>query len=227
MEGMPRKLQALGEGAPSVESSLDDFISRANDEIVDVAKFDPDSAVDRELALQQEVDELKQRLASAPAPVARSRGWGKLVIGYVLGCASIFAVTTLMPKSSPPAQPATAVTAPATVQPTPTAPPTPAAQPTPTAPAVQPTPSAPAVQPTAPVAVQPTPTAPAEAVTPIEPAPVAAPQPAVAPPPIAQPPAPKVTKKPRRAVKPATEQPSTPQEPATDTGSANGLYDPF
>jgi hypothetical protein len=117
MESMPRKLQALGKGAPSVESSLDDFISRANQEVATIpeASATP-SPVAREQALQSEVDDLKKRLAAVATRKRPSQGWGKLVIGYVLGCASIFAVSALMPTGSAPVtQPTTAVTPPAPV----------------------------------------------------------------------------------------------------------------
>lgn len=197
MESMPRKLQALGKGAPSVESSLDDFISRANQEVATIsdASATP-SPVPREQALQSEVDELKKRLAAVRTRRQPSAGWGKLVIGYVLGCASIFAVSALMPAGSPPpvTQPTTAVT-----------PPAPVISPPPAPPPVQ----APIVTPLE----DPTPT----------PAPVvAAPAPPPPTPPTTTPPTttkPKVTKKAR----PPTQQP----QPTPAQAGSGDLYNPF
>jgi hypothetical protein len=199
MKIMPRRLKALSQDAPNVESSLDNFIARANDELVDVSDFDPTKSAQRELALKQEVDDLKQRLVKVQTRRKPSAGWGKLVIGYVLGCASIFAVSALMPKDAPPKQSTTAVTAP---PPAPTTAPAPAPAPA-LAPVVTPIETAPA----APVAA----------------APVATPP--VAAPPVAETPPPKVTKKARRPAPTAT-SPSQPQPPAP-AGSADSLYNPF
>src|SRR6266496_1394674 len=100
MENMPRKLSSLGKGTPDVESKLDEFISRANNDLLDVSAFDPNN---REHQLQREVDELKEKLAAAQAVVEAhgtgSRGWGKAAIAFVVGCGVMFAVVTLMPKA--------------------------------------------------------------------------------------------------------------------------------
>src|SRR6185369_3211385 len=95
METMARKLSALGKGAPDVESKLDEFISKANNDLLDVSAFD---ANNREHQLQREVDELKDKLALAEARARGSKGWGKAAIAFVVGCGAMFAVTTLMPR---------------------------------------------------------------------------------------------------------------------------------
>jgi cell division protein FtsN len=200
MKIMPRKLQALGKDAPSVESSLDNFIARANDDLVDVSDFDPTKAAQRELALKHEVDDLKQRLAKVQTRGKPSQGWGKLVIGYVLGCASIFAVSALIPKDSPPQPSQAAVTTPSPVQATAPTPPPPAPSVTPIEPAPAPAPVA------APVA-----TPPAPAPTPIAATPEA--------------PAPKTTKKARRPA-PAP-QPQAAPPPAQVGSGSDTLFNPF
>lgn len=108
METMARKLSALGKGAPDVESKLDEFISRANNDLLDVSAFDANS---REHQLQREVDELKDKLAIAEARASGSKGWGKAAIAFVVGCGAMFAITTLMPReqAAPKEEPKAAV----------------------------------------------------------------------------------------------------------------------
>ena len=243
MKIMPRRLQALGKGAPTVESSLDDFISRANEDSVDVSDFDKakqearEAAVQRdtaaktdgeqrELALHRRVEELEQRIVALKAKRRPSQGWGKLVIGFVLGCGSMFAVSALMPRDS--AQPATTANAPApAAAPVQAAPPAPPLAVTPIEePAVPPAPPAatPAVAPPA------APSAPAAAAQPV---PVAEPAPAAEPAAVAtkravEKPA-KPAKKARR-IAPSQSQPAqpAPSPPAPDPKSGKeGLYNPF
>jgi hypothetical protein len=198
MEGMPRKLQTLGQGAPTVESSLDEFITRATNEsveTVDTSDFDPKKSAERELALKNEVDQLTKRLELLKAKRRPSQGWGKLVIGFVLGCGAMFAVSALMPRETAAPPPTTAAT------------PAPAVTP---APVVTPAP------------------APHIAVTPIEEAPVpaAAPTPPpveTQPAPVVSAPAAKPAKKPHRS----TPEPAHAETPPADTKAGSGLYNPF
>lgn len=233
MKILPRRLQGLGKDAPAVESRLDEFIERANNELVDVSDFSPEKQAEREQAAKREADErehkheerehalekqvaeLQQRITKIQARKRPSQGWGKLVIGFVLGCGSMFAVSALMPPHERVVEKqATAVT------------PAPA-------PPQQPPPA-----PTLPIAV-----------TPIEPGPAAQPQATPpAPPPTAPPVAPAVAEKPPTekpvADKPtkkhhsappkqpdAPKQSDAPKQPATQpagTGSGSeGLYNPF
>ena len=127
METMARKLSALGKGAPDVESKLDEFISRANNDLLDVSAFDPNN---REHQLQREVDELKDKLAIAEARARGSTGWGKAAIAFVVGCGVMFAVTTLMPRDQAAKEEPKAAVAPAPVA-------APAAQVTPIEPPAQ------------------------------------------------------------------------------------------
>jgi len=228
MKIMPRRLQALGKDAPAVESRLDDFIERANNELVDVSDFSPEKQAEREQAakreaedreherearehaLERQVAELERRIVKIQSRKRPSQGWGKLVIGFVLGCASMFAVSALVPPRE------RVVEKQATVAPTP-------------APAQQP---APAPAPKQPIAV-----------TPIEPAPVAQPQPTPPAPPPAPPVAPAVAEK-ASTEKPVAEKPAkkvhrtvpqkqsdNPKPPASTpppgTGSGSDLYNPF
>lgn len=217
---MPRRLQSLSKGAPAVESTLDDFISRANSELVDVEPTGPtpnepppdvarsQASVEheraheaREQALEKQVEALQQRILTMKAKRKPSQGWGKLVIGFVLGCGSMFAVSALIPHDDAAPKQTTAAT--------PVAPVAPAA--------------APAPPPASPAKVD---------VTPIEepppaPAPVAeAPPPAepVATSPVATPTKP--TKKARRVTAP-TPQPQAPPKPPDKAQGSDNLYNPF
>jgi hypothetical protein len=218
MKIMPRRLQALGKGAPTVESRLDDFIERANEELLDITDFGPGAREEREAAakaeaehreaivkaegalreklLKQRVEQLEQRIIAMKSKRKPSQGWGKLVIGFVLGCGAMFAVGALMPRDS--AAPATTATS---------------------APSAAPTPP----QPPAPIAV-----------TPIEepapaPAPPAVTEPSTPPPaePLAAPaPVEKPAKKARRHTTTTPSQPTAQPKPPESKGSGD-LYNPF
>ena len=144
----PRRLRALGSDAPNVESSLDDFISRANEEPAEVAAPTATaSTAVREQELRAKVAQLEQRLAAIKAKRTQSQGWGKLVIGFVLGCGAMFAVSALMPRDE--GAPSTATPAPVAV---------PAVAPPPAKIEITPIEEAPApvaAEPAAPVAVEP------------------------------------------------------------------------
>jgi len=225
MKIMPRRLQALKKDAPVVESRLDDFIERANNELVDVSDFSPEKQAEkeqaarreveqrehqheeREHALEKQVAELQQRIAKIQARKRPSQGWGKLVIGFVLGCGSMFAVSALMPPRERIVEKQAAASAPTA------------------APAPQPAPA-------------PTPVK-AIAVTPIEtpaPPPAAAavpPQPAVAAPAVeTAPEKPVVEKSVKKVHHTSQKQPDAQKQPDTKppagTGSGSeGLYNPF
>jgi len=224
MKIMPRRLSSLSKGAPAVESTLDDFISRANSELVDVGSGPtpteppPDVARSqasveheraheaREQALEKQVEALQQRILAMKAKRKPSQGWGKLVIGFVLGCGAMFAVSAVMPKDEPAPKQTTAVTPVAPIA----------------APAV-----APAPPPPPPAKID---------VTPIEPPPPAPVAPPVAetPPPVeavTTPPAATSSKKPtKKAHTSSTASASQPKDPPKPPDKAQGsdtLYNPF
>ena len=210
METMARKLSALGKGAPDVESKLDEFISRANNDLLDVSAFD---ANNREHQLQREVDELKDKLAIAEARAHGSKGWGKAAIAFVVGCGAMFAITTLMPReqAAPREEPKAAVA--------------PAPAPAP-APPAQVTPIEPPAQQAAAPAPAPEPAA----------APAPAPETVAAAPAPAPASTPKPTKHARHAATPSSSPAKTPdstppahdEKPAeTKQAGSDTLYNPF
>jgi hypothetical protein len=116
---LPRKpksslLKKMANDVPkaSVATSLDDFITKANEGLLDVKENVPS----RERELEAKVDELEKKLASAEArakkaeaqrvaaaepvmPMApQSRGFGGIAIAFVLGCGAMFAVSTFVLK---------------------------------------------------------------------------------------------------------------------------------
>lgn len=146
---LPRKpkasaLKKLAGDAPKASSSLDDFITKANEGLLDVrSDATPIPTSSREKELQAKLDELEKKLATAEArakkteaaepvmPMAPpSRGWGGIVVAFVLGCGVMFGVNTLLMKKD------TAKTAATTPPPEPTkvAAPDPAPAPTPSPP---------------------------------------------------------------------------------------------
>jgi hypothetical protein len=135
----------------SVGSSLDSFITKANEGLLDVKENPPS----RERDLEAKVTELEKKLASAEErakkaeeakramavepvmPIApQSRGVGGIVVAFVLGCGAMFAVSTFVLKKEPDKTTSVAEPAPSA----PTAAPTPAPTPAP-APAPAPTPT--------------------------------------------------------------------------------------
>ena len=202
------------ESLPSVETSLDRFIEEANAQLaepVDISGFQS-----RENKLQKELDELKQQLAAAErqAEVNKRSPLGKMLAAFVVGCASMFAVSFFMPKQA--AAPQHTATQPGTTE-LPSRAPTLAPAPTPTPPAA----------------------APSQVVaTPIE-EPAAPPPPA---PPVVEQPAPTTAKAdkaakqspPKRTTRPrdtAAASPSAnepqPRPPASGSGAGSDLYNPF
>ena len=171
---LPRKpktsaLQKLAGNAPKASASLDDFITKANEGLLDVrSDATPIPTSSREKDLQAKVDELEKKLSAAEAraknasaseplmPVAPpSRGFGGIVVAFVLGCGVMFGVNTLLLKKE---TPKTAATTPAPTQvadPAPTPPPSPTIQPIETA---QPTQVEQPTPPTPTPAPDPTPT---------------------------------------------------------------------
>jgi hypothetical protein len=113
------------ESLPSVESSLDSFINKANEKLFDVANVKPENQED---ALRREIDELKKRVADAEAKAAaahsraaeaearveirRPKPVGAVLAAFVVGAGAMFAVSFLMPKKEVPA-PAQAASSPA------------------------------------------------------------------------------------------------------------------
>lgn len=110
----PSALKKIASNVPtgSVGSSLDDFITKANEGLLDVKENPPS----RERELEAKVNELERKLASAEQRVKsaqatrsaatepvmpnapQSRGWGGIVVAFVLGCAAMFAVSTFVLK---------------------------------------------------------------------------------------------------------------------------------
>ena len=157
---LPRKpkaspLKKLAGDAPKASASLDDFITKANEGLLDVrADATPIPTSSREKDLQAKVDDLEKKLTAAEARAKRaetaepampiappSRGWGGMLVAFALGCGAMFAVSTFVLKkdtektaATTPAPEPTKVTTP---DPTPT--PTEVAQPTENPPPVQPT----------------------------------------------------------------------------------------
>jgi hypothetical protein len=207
------------ESLPSVETSLDRFIEKANEQLLDVSGFQPASKEPEPEhaahALQREIAALKAKLAAAEARAVEpvhSSPWGKVLAGFVVGCATTAAVMLVLPKSSPSPQATEAQHAPqgsavSTTQPPVVAtpietPPTP-----PTAPPPQP-----AAAPAAPAAAS----APAAAV-PATPA-AAAPDPVTA------------KKRPGKRTAPPTKTDnpaSPPTQPAKGSGEGSDLFNPF
>src|SRR5579862_5364682 len=96
---------------PPVERSLDQFIERANEQLLDVTSFDADK---REQSLSAELDRVKSKLAepelrAAIAGRSRAYSWRGLVGAFVVGLAVMFAAATLVPsqRGAPPASPIT------------------------------------------------------------------------------------------------------------------------
>jgi len=81
----------------SVESSLDAFISKANEGRLDVASFDP---ANREAALRREIEALQTRLADAEARAAvrPSRRWGGTIAAFLIGGVTMFALSLVLPR---------------------------------------------------------------------------------------------------------------------------------
>jgi hypothetical protein len=159
---------------PSVESSLDAFIAKANEKLLDLADFDPAT---RERALERERDELTQQLAEAralladardaatrtEAPSRRGSRWPGLIAAFVSGGAAVFAALAWMPQDRPEAAPARSP-APAVEPVVRTTVPEPAATPAPT-PALEPAPApTPTPPPTSTPAASPSPAAVSEPV---------------------------------------------------------------
>lgn len=204
----------------TVESSLEAFIAKAKEGApVDVSSFDP---ANREESLRKQIEGLTARLAAAEADAraaearadearaASKRGprWGGMIAAFVIGGATMFAVSLLMPRTTP-GETAPSVAAPTV---TPIVPPTvtPTVTPIETPPAPAPTPApppAPPVDPTAAAAV------PDQA--------------------SARTGADSVTKKtvakraPKAAVDPAATPPKQPDPPAGNSPGNEELYNPF
>jgi hypothetical protein len=96
----PKSLLA-SKSLPTVENALDDFIISANQKLLDVAEFTPET---REKALRDEIAELKKKLAAAeskatavdaPTPSPGGRSWGAIVGAFVVGAGLVFAVGKL------------------------------------------------------------------------------------------------------------------------------------
>jgi hypothetical protein len=157
----------------SVATSLDDFISKANQKLLDVKETPPPPSRETQLAAQ--VEDLKKQLEAAEARAKKAReqaepvmpmappssGWGKAIVAFVLGCGATFAVTTMLPKRDTEKTVATPTPEPTTVAaPTPTPTPTPAPTPTPTpSPSPDPDPAPVAATDTATATATPTPAA--------------------------------------------------------------------
>ena len=216
---LPRKpkaslLKKMAGDVPStsVGSSLDNFISKANEGLLDVKENPPS----RERDLEAKVAELEKMVAVAEAratkaeaararavaadpvmPIApQSRGWGGIAVAFALGCGAMFAVSTFVLKKEP--EKTASVPAPAT---SPTPSPTPA------------------------------PPTPAPTVAPIDEQVVAAPTPAPAPTP-EETPAPVVetkvaAKKTPKRVPKATPTGETPKPPEAAHSGSDELYNPF
>ncbi len=146
--GRRRKVaSSLLKAATPVSSTLDAFIARANEELVDLAAapFKPEH---REGVLRRELDEVSVKLAAAEARAtaaearataadarataadvraSESRGstrWGLTIAAFLVGGAAMFALSFVLPGKEPPAPAAAPV---ATSPPvTPSAPPPPA-----------------------------------------------------------------------------------------------------
>jgi hypothetical protein len=111
----PSLLKKMAGDASSVGSSLDSFITKANEGLLDV-KDNPPS---RERDLEARVAELEKMVVVAEArakkaeatrtvaaepvmPIApQSRGWGGIAVAFALGCGAMFAVSTFVLKKEP------------------------------------------------------------------------------------------------------------------------------
>ena len=192
----PSSLLSPRESLPNVESSLDAFIAKANQTPVEVAPV----AQSPEVALRKQIEELSGRLAEVES-LARPRRWPWIVGSFLIGAASMFAVSFVVPFNE---RVETVSTAPT---PAPAAPQQPIVTPIETAP-VPPPPAPPLQEPAAPAVEQPPP----------PPASTAAAKPKSKP-------RPKPTPEPDRSTqaKPA-DKPAN--EPKPDE-SGSGLYNPF
>ncbi len=219
----PRTLVAR-KSLPSVESALDDFIIQANQKLMDVAEFTPET---REQGLRDEIAELKKKLAAAEAKAARAaetaatateapqagggRSWGAIIGAFVVGAGIMFAVGKLTSSEAPrpaaqSAPMAAAPSEPASTPPTATPPPV-----------VDPVAQQPATgtTPTTPTTTAQAPSEPAMAARPKQPT-VAAKQ------------SPKQPKTPKQPSVPAAGQDgSAPKPPPPQDGSGSDLYNPF
>lgn len=219
---------------PTVESALDDFIIQANQKLMDVAEFTPET---REQGLRDEIADLKKKLAAAEAKAAAAAAaastateapqasggpsWGAIIGAFVVGAGIMFAVGKLTSSDAPrpAAQPTPTAVAPSEPAPSPPTPtPAPVVDPvahqsatgtTPTAPATATTPTTTAQAPSEPVA----------APRPKQPT-VAAKQPPKQPP--RQQPTPKQPSVPAAGQDGAAPKPTPPQD-----GSGSDLYNPF
>lgn len=214
----PKSLLA-SKSLPSVSSALDDFIISANQKLMDVAEFTPET---REQGLRDEIAELKKKLATAeskaaaaaateaPAPAAGGRSWGAIIGAFVVGAGLMFAIGKLTAPSAPAAE----------ATPTAVAPSQPPASPTPVADPVAHEPSAPttataATPPSEPVA---TPTPPTVAVKQSPPS-------SKTPKPAKTPSTPTTPKQPKQPV--AGQDGSASKPPPAGDGSGGDLYNPF
>lgn len=225
---LPRKpkasaLKKLASDAPKASSSLDDFITKANEGLLDVrSDATPIPTSGREKDLQAKVDELEKKLTAAEAranankatadepvmPMAPpSRGWGGMVVAFALGCGAMFAVSTFVLKKD---TEKTAATTPAP-EPTKAAAPDPAPAPAPTPAPTQVAQPTGAAQPTE--TAQPTPT----------PSPTPTPAPQVA---AKKNGGAKHTSSSHTGSKPDT-QTATPKPPDGTQNGSSDLYNPF
>jgi len=132
---------------PSVESSLDAFIAKAHDHAAE-----PVPAVESpEQALRKQIEDLNGRLAEVEAQArARVRRWPWMLGAFLVGAASMLAVSFLFPmntrvetvSSAPPPQ-AAPVTVTAPAEPTPAPQPAPPPPPAGTQPTTEPAPAPP------------------------------------------------------------------------------------
>lgn len=190
----PSSLLSPRESLPNVESSLDAFIARANQTPVEVAPVTQSP----ELALRKQIEELSGRLAEVEARKRPPR-WPWIVGSFLIGAASMFAVSFVVPfnervetvSTAPPPAPQPVVT------PIPTPEPAPA-----------PAPAEPPPQQAAAPAIETPPAPPPAASATAKPKPK---------------PRPKPTSEPTTETKPA-EKPAN--EPKPDE-SGSGLYNPF
>lgn len=216
----------------STDRSLDAFIARANEELVDLASapFRPER---REELLLRELDELKAKLAKVEARAAAaetraasaevgaaalearaasSRGsrLGLTIAAFLIGGAAMFAVSFVLPgKDAAVATSAPGVTSPVETSPVVTSP----VVTSPTVTPIAPAPTGITVQPIPEPAPVPQPPVPETAAKVADPTP---------PPPMPE----KVTKKP--AGKPGTRPPAAQQDPATaPKPPEDDLYNPF
>lgn len=215
---------------PTVESALDDFIIQANQKLMDVAEFTPET---REQGLRDEIADLKNKLAAAEAKAAKAadavavasdipepaqgRSWGAIVGAFVVGAGLMFGIGKLTSSDAP--RPAIDST-PTAVAPGEPAPSTPTVTPPPVVEPVaqQPATGTTSTPPTTPTPPTTTAQAPSDRTT--------APRPKQ--PTVAAKQSPKQPTSPKQPKAPAAGQPdSPPKPPPTQDGSGSDLYNPF